>query len=60
MNLKVSGSVSEYVTHKVRRGETLNLIARKYRTTAAKIISQNNIEDPDQIQIGSSLRIYLR
>ncbi len=60
MSLKVSGSVSEYVTHKVRRGETLSLIARKYRTSAAKIMSQNNIEDPDQIQIGSSLRIYLK
>ena len=60
MTLKVSGAVSEYVTHKVRRGETLDLIARKYRTTTAKIMSQNNIEDPDQIQIGSSLRISLR
>ena len=60
MTLKVSGSVSEFVTHKVRRGETLSLIARKYRTTSARIMTQNNIEDPDQIQIGSSLRIYLK
>ncbi len=60
MTLKISGSGGEFVTHKVRRGETLDLIARKYRTTTAKIMSQNNIEDADQIQIGSSLRIYTR
>ncbi len=60
LSLKVSGSSSEYVTHKVRRGETLDLIARKYRTTTAKIMAQNNIEDPDQILIGSNLRISLR
>jgi len=60
MSLKVTGSSGEYVTHKVRRGETLGIIARKYRTTTAKIIAQNNIEDPDQIQIGYNLRIYVR
>lgn len=56
--LKVTGNAGGYVTHKVRRGETLGLIARKYRTTIAKIMAQNNIENPDQIQVGYSLRIY--
>ncbi|HEX2896556.1 MAG TPA: LysM peptidoglycan-binding domain-containing protein, partial [candidate division Zixibacteria bacterium] len=60
MTLNVTGSSGNFVTHKVRRGETLDLIARKYRTTTAKIISQNNIEDPNQILIGSNLRIYVR
>jgi membrane-bound lytic murein transglycosylase D len=56
--LKVSGDVGGYVTHQVRRGETLSLIARKYRTSIAKIMAQNNIENPDQIQVGYRLRIY--
>ncbi len=60
MTLKVTGSGGEYITHKVKRGETLGLIARKYRTTTAKIMAQNNIDDPDEIQIGHSLRIYIR
>ena len=58
--LLVSGSGGGYVTHKVRRGETLSLIARKYRTTTTKIMAQNNISDPDQILIGSNLRILTR
>ncbi|MGH8014844.1 MAG: LysM peptidoglycan-binding domain-containing protein [Candidatus Zixiibacteriota bacterium] len=58
--LLVTGSGGQYVTHRVSRGETLSIIARKYRTTTAKIMAQNNIEDPDQILIGSNLRISLR
>jgi len=60
MSLNVTGDGADYVDHMVRRGETLTLIARKYRTTTAKIMAQNNIDDPDQIQVGNSLRIYLK
>jgi membrane-bound lytic murein transglycosylase D len=60
LELRVSGSGGQYVTHRVKRGETLTTIARKYRTTTSRIMAQNNIEDPDQIMIGSRLRIDVR
>jgi membrane-bound lytic murein transglycosylase D len=49
----------DYVIHKVRRGETLSRIAKKYRTTIAKILAANNISNPDQLQVGERLKIYL-
>ncbi|UCD63379.1 MAG: LysM peptidoglycan-binding domain-containing protein [Candidatus Zixiibacteriota bacterium] len=57
--LKVAGGGADYVIHKVRRGETLGSIARKYRTTVARIRANNNIDDPDLLRIGETLRIYL-
>lgn len=58
--LKVSGLGGQFVTHRVKRGETLTTIARKYSTTTSRIMAQNNIDNPDQIMVGSSLRIDLR
>ncbi len=49
----------EYIIHKVRRGETLSRIAKKYRTTIAEILAANNIHDPNQLQVGKKLKIYL-
>ncbi|UCG62005.1 MAG: LysM peptidoglycan-binding domain-containing protein [Candidatus Zixiibacteriota bacterium] len=49
----------QYIVHKVRRGETLESIARKYRTTIARIRANNNIDDPDMLMIGERLKIYL-
>lgn len=48
----------EYVVHKVRRGETLSRIARRYRTTIAKIMVWNNLSDPDALSVGRKLKIY--
>ncbi len=48
----------EYVVHKVRRGETLARIARKYRTNMARIMANNNISDPDMLRVGEKLKIY--
>jgi LysM repeat protein len=50
---------ADYIVHKVRRGETLSRIAKKYRTTIAKILAVNNISNPDQLRIGERLKIYL-
>jgi LysM repeat protein len=49
----------DYVIHKVRRGETLSRIAKKYRTTIGKILAANNIPNPNQLRIGERLKIYL-
>ncbi len=50
----------KYVIHKVCRGETLTRIARKYRTSIARILANNNIPDPDRLRIGERLKIYLK
>ncbi|MCH7948477.1 MAG: LysM peptidoglycan-binding domain-containing protein, partial [candidate division Zixibacteria bacterium] len=57
--LEIRGS-SDYISHRIKRGETLSTIARKYSTSIAKIMAHNNIDNPHQISIGSRLRIYTR
>lgn len=49
-----------YVVHRVRRGETLYGIARRYGVDAAAVARQNGIADPDLIRAGSTLVIRLR
>ena len=51
-----SGAPSNSVYHKVRRGETLSMIARKYGTTIKKIKKQNNLRT-DKIREGQRLRV---
>jgi len=59
--LKVSGSGSSgFVTYKVRRGDSLGRIARKYRTSIARILAFNHLDDPDNIRVGQELRIKIR
>ncbi len=48
----------QYVVHRVSRGESLSLIARKYRTSVNSIISSNNISNPDRLRVGDRLKIY--
>jgi membrane-bound lytic murein transglycosylase D len=48
------------VIHTVRQGETLSVIAKQYRTTIARILAANNLDDPDNIPVGQALRIYVR
>lgn len=44
--------------YRVRRGDTLYKIARRYRTTVRKLVILNNIKNPNLIYIGQVLRIY--
>ncbi|RPI52041.1 MAG: LysM peptidoglycan-binding domain-containing protein, partial [Deltaproteobacteria bacterium] len=46
-----------YVYHKVRKGETLSIIALKYRTSVQNIIQANNISKKHFIQSGKKLKI---
>lgn len=48
-----------YTYHRVRSGETLSLIAKKYRTSMRKIIRANNIRRKHVIRIGQRLKIPL-
>lgn len=43
--------------HKVKRGENLTLIARRYGTTVAAIAKTNNLRNPNRIYSGQRLRI---
>jgi len=49
-----------YTVHRVRRGETLSTIARRYRTTISKIVSANNLRSRNRIRAGQRLKIPYR
>lgn len=46
-----------YVVHRVRRGETLSTIARKYRSSVRRIMSANNLRNQHRIKQGQRLKI---
>jgi membrane-bound lytic murein transglycosylase D len=49
-----------YVYHRVKKGETLSLIALRYRTNVRKIVNANNIRRRHFIRAGQKLKIPLR
>ena len=50
----------EYVMHRVRRGETLSLLALRYRTSADKIMEANNLRRGKLLRIGQRLKIPVK
>ena len=66
-NLKIYGRVASSkkragtstttasVTHKVRSGETLGVIARRYGVSTKKLMAMNNIKDPRRVRAGKKL-----
>jgi membrane-bound lytic murein transglycosylase D len=50
----------EYVLHRVRRGETLSLIALRYRTSIQRILEANNIRSTKLLRVGQRLKIPVR
>lgn len=49
-----------YVVHRVKSGETLSLIAKRYRTSVTKIVRVNNLRTKHFIRAGQKLKIPLR
>jgi len=49
-----------YVYHRVKRGETLSLIALRYRTSVKKIVLANNIQRKHFIREGQRLKVPMR
>jgi membrane-bound lytic murein transglycosylase D len=49
-----------FVYHRVRHGETLSVIARKYRTSVGSIMRANNLRRSNFIVAGNRLKIPLR
>jgi len=48
------------VMHRVRRGETLSLIALRYRTSIQRILEANNIHSGKLLRVGQRLKIPVR
>ena len=46
--------------HKVKSGENLSAIARKYGVTVKQICKWNNIKDASKIRVGQKLEIFLK
>lgn len=47
------------ITYTVKSGDTLSAIARRYGTTVAAIVAENNISNPNLIYVGQVLRITI-
>ena len=51
--------LSGIITHTVKTGETLGIIAGMYGVTVEDIMSLNRLEDPNLVEIGQKLRIQI-
>ncbi len=49
-----------YVVHRVRSGESLSTIAKRYRTSVKRIMRANNLRKSNYIVAGNKLKIPLR
>jgi len=52
--------VPAYVVHRVRKGECLSLIARRYRTSVRAIMALNGLNSSSYIKVGWRLKIPTR
>ncbi|MFJ7681169.1 glycoside hydrolase family 25 protein [Peribacillus butanolivorans] len=50
-------SSTSTTTYTVKKGDTLSLIAKKYKTTVKALVSLNGIKDPGKINIGLKLKV---
>ena len=49
---------SERVSHKVRSGESLSVIARRYKVSVRELQHWNNISDPHKLRAGQTLTLF--
>jgi membrane-bound lytic murein transglycosylase D len=49
---------SERVVHKVRSGESLSVIAKRYKVSVRELQKWNNISNPHKLRIGQSLTLF--
>lgn len=57
VNRLVKEKQNDKVYYTIKKGDTLNGIAKKYNTTVEKLVELNNIKDPDKIYAGDKIRI---
>ena len=56
--LQSSLIASELITHKVRPGESLSVIARRYKVSVRDLQTWNNIRDPRKLRAGRTLTLF--
>ena len=56
-HLPAKNALVDFIKHRVRSGETLSLIARRYRTSVANIMLANNLRRANYIVTGITLKI---
>ena len=49
-----------YATHRVRSGETLSTIARRYGTSVSALMRANALASPNRLRVGQRLRVPAR
>lgn len=52
-----ASSTKKTVTYTVKRGDTLSGIARRYKTTVAKLVKENGIKNANLIYVGQKIKI---
>jgi membrane-bound lytic murein transglycosylase D len=57
-NLQAGLIASERVTHRVRSGESLSVIARRYRVSVKDLQRWNNISDPRKLRAGATITVF--
>ncbi|MEW5796393.1 MAG: LysM peptidoglycan-binding domain-containing protein [Candidatus Zixiibacteriota bacterium] len=57
--LQVGGASAgtDFVTYTVQRGDSLARIARQFGTSISRILALNELDDPDNLQVGQVLKI---
>lgn len=64
MSPRKNGEMPQFVIdskiHKVKAGENLSIIARKYGVTVSQICKWNNIKNASKIRVGQKLEIFLK
>ena len=57
-NLQSGLIAADRVSHRVRRGESLSVIARRYRVSVRDLQRWNNISDPRKLRAGATITVF--
>jgi membrane-bound lytic murein transglycosylase D len=57
-NLQSGLIASQRITHRVRSGESLSVIARRYRVSVKDLQRWNNISDPRRLRAGATITVF--
>ena len=55
--LRLNPSIVSFLKHRIQSGETLSLIARRYRISVSNIMLANNLDSANHIETGKTLKI---
>ena len=57
-NLQSGLIAADQITHRVRSGESLSVIARRYRVSVRDLQRWNNISDPRTLRAGTVITVF--